>query len=358
MVPGCDLIVKTGQMWTDFDASPTAVCDIVRPPWPAFPASPQKPPRVISPLAGLRTTHGPTLQAPQHPVRHRRRLGHGHAGAYGCKWVKTPNFDRVAREGVLFTNAFTSNPKCSPCRATILTGRNTWQLKEADQSLQHLPQRVRRLSRAAREGRLLRRPDRQGLGAGRFQVHRVRRTIPPDRASTRHRQAAATGDLAATTTPATSRTSCQQKPTDKPFCFWLGGHEPHRAYEPGSGIRAGKKLADVGLPTYFPDTRIIRSDLLDYAVEVEWFDQHLGRALKKLEETGELDNTLVVVTSDHGMPFPRVKGQIYEDGFHIPLAMRWGKHIQPAAASSTTSSTPATSPPPSWNWPASSRRRP
>ena len=55
----------------------------------------------------------------------------GHAGAYGCSWVKTPAFDRVAREGVLFKNAFTSNPKCSPCRATLLTGRNSWQLEEA-----------------------------------------------------------------------------------------------------------------------------------------------------------------------------------------------------------------------------------
>ena len=54
-----------------------------------------------------------------------------HAGAYGCKWIKTPNFDRVASEGVLFRNAFTSNPKCSPCRASILTGRNSWQTEEA-----------------------------------------------------------------------------------------------------------------------------------------------------------------------------------------------------------------------------------
>src|SRR4051812_17201037 len=53
------------------------------------------------------------------------------SGAYGSTWVKTPNFDRVAREGVRFTNAFTTNPKCSPCRATVLTGRNTWQLEEA-----------------------------------------------------------------------------------------------------------------------------------------------------------------------------------------------------------------------------------
>ena len=56
---------------------------------------------------------------------------HDHAGAYGSDWVKTPTFDRIAREGVLFHNAFTSNPKCGPSRASMLTGRNTWQLEEA-----------------------------------------------------------------------------------------------------------------------------------------------------------------------------------------------------------------------------------
>ena len=57
--------------------------------------------------------------------------GFGHAGAYGCKWVKTPAFDRVAREGILFTRAFTPNAKCAPSRAIILTGRYSWQLEEA-----------------------------------------------------------------------------------------------------------------------------------------------------------------------------------------------------------------------------------
>ena len=56
---------------------------------------------------------------------------YGHAGAYGCKWVKTPAFDRVARDGVLFTHAFTPTGKCAPSRASILTGRNPWQLKAA-----------------------------------------------------------------------------------------------------------------------------------------------------------------------------------------------------------------------------------
>ena len=59
-----------------------------------------------------------------------------HMGAYGCDWVKTPAFDRVARQGLLFTRAYTPNAKCAPSRACILTGRNSWQLKEA---CNHIP---------------------------------------------------------------------------------------------------------------------------------------------------------------------------------------------------------------------------
>ena len=94
----------------------------------------------------------------------------GHAGAYGCAWVETPAFDRVAREGVLFTNAFTSNPKCSPCRASILTGRNTWQLEEATQPLRPLPAQVAGLPRCPGKGRLPRRLHWQGLGPGDYEA--------------------------------------------------------------------------------------------------------------------------------------------------------------------------------------------
>ena len=54
-----------------------------------------------------------------------------HMSAYGPSFLHTSNFDRVAKEGVLFANAFTTNPKCAPSRACILTGRMTWQLEEA-----------------------------------------------------------------------------------------------------------------------------------------------------------------------------------------------------------------------------------
>ena len=120
----------------------------------------------------------------------------------------------------------------------------------------------------------------------------------------------------------------ERKP-DQPFCFWLGGHEPHRPYEEGSGRRAGRDAARVSLPPYFPDSPVIRDDMLDYALEVEWFDANLGKVLDQLEKSGELDETLILVTSDHGMPFPRVKGQIYEAGFHLPMAVRWGRRVKP-----------------------------
>ncbi len=120
----------------------------------------------------------------------------------------------------------------------------------------------------------------------------------------------------------------KQRRPGQPFCFWIGSNEPHRPYERDSGIRAGKRIEEVAVPAYLPDTDVVRRDLLDYAMEVEWMDKQFGRVLAVLEAAGELDRTLVVMTSDHGMPFPRVKGQIFEDGFHVPLAMRWPGHIE------------------------------
>lgn len=253
---------------------------------------------------------------------------HGHAGAYGCKWVNTPAFDRVAREGMLFANTFTNNPKCSPCRASILTGRNSWQNEEA---MCH--------------GGLFRNkwavyPDLlekagyhvgltgKGWGPGDFKGGGFTRNPAGPSYDTMKKKPPYTGinnnDYAANFADFLSK-----KKPGQPFCFWCGSYEPHRVYEQGSGKRAGKDPALVTVPAYLPDSAVVRSDFLDYALEVEHFDMHLGRILKMLEDAKELDNTVVVVTSDHGCPFPRVKGQIYEHGFHIPLAIRWGKGIKP-----------------------------
>lgn len=252
--------------------------------------------------------------------------GYPHAGAYGCGWVNTPGFDRVAARGVLFTNAFTSNPKCSPCRATILTGRNTWQLKEAVNHYSVFPRDFPVYPDLLEQAGYFVGLTGKGWGPGDFKSTGWPRN-PAGPLFDRRKLTPPTTGISPLDYAGNFEDFLQQKPSGKPFCFWMGGHEPHRPYEEGSGLRAGRRLADVKLPAFYPDHRIIRSDMLDYALEVESYDRHLVRALDLLERNGELDNTLVFVTSDHGMPFPRVKGQIYEAGFHIPLAVCWGRNI-------------------------------
>ena len=112
------------------------------------------------------------------------------------------------------------------------------------------------------------------------------------------------------------------------FCFWLGTSEPHRGFEEGAGLKTGKDLNKIVVPSVFPDNEIVRSDIADYLVEIEHFDLMVGRAIATLEKRGLLDNTIVVITSDHGMPFPRAKASPYDLGSRIPLAIRWPEGIE------------------------------
>jgi arylsulfatase A-like enzyme len=252
--------------------------------------------------------------------------GWQHAGAYGCRWVKTPNFDRVAREGILFRNAFTSNPKCSPCRASILTGRNTWQLEEACCHNGLFPAKFAVYPDLLEAAGYVVGVTGKGWGPGDFRGGGFKRN-PAGPSFDEFRSEPPASGIGRNDYARNFEAFLKQRPSGKPFCFWMGFSEPHRAYELNSGVKAGRNTAEVDVPAYLPDTEVVRRDLLDYAIEVEWADQHIGQALAHLAAAGELDRTLVVVTSDHGMPFPRVKGQIFEDGFHLPLAMRWGQGI-------------------------------
>jgi len=254
--------------------------------------------------------------------------GWQHAGAYGCDWVKTPNFDRVAKEGVLFKSAFTSNPKCSPCRATILTGRNSWQLEEAVCHGGIFPPKFAVYPDMLEASGYAVGLTGKGWGPGKFDLEgRTRNPAGPS--FDKHKIDVPAKGIQPSDYAANFRDFLATRKDGQPFCFWVGFKEPHRSYEEGSGVRLGKKLAEVDVPSYLPDNEVVRGDLADYAIEVEWADAQIGRVMDVLEKNGQLDDTLIIVTSDHGMPFPRVKGQIYEDGYHLPLAMRWGKGIKP-----------------------------
>ena len=109
--------------------------------------------------------------------------------------------------------------------------------------------------------------------------------------------------------------------------YWFASYEPHRVYQEGVGKLVGKNPSKVLIPGFFPDTEEIRSDILDYLVEIEWYDMHLLKMMTYLDSIGELENTIVVMTSDNGMPFPRAKANLYEYGAHMPLAIRWGNKL-------------------------------
>lgn len=248
-----------------------------------------------------------------------------HAGAYGTTWVKTPAFDRIAREGVLFTHAYTPVAKCAPSRAIVLTGRHAWQNEEAGNHMAFFPAKLKSWPEVLMDKGWHMGITGKGWGPGVAndkdgrprQITGVpfnrRKAQPPANGMTHNDYATNFTDF------------LDAMPKDKPWCFWYGSLEPHRDYEFQSGVKkGGKKLTDIPkVPGFWPEDDIVRHDMLDYAFEVEHTDRHLGRMIAELEKRALLDNTLIIVTADHGMPFPRCKGHAYEASNHVPLAVRY-----------------------------------
>ncbi len=254
---------------------------------------------------------------------------YGHASAYGCSWVETPAFDRLAREGLLFDHAYTPNAKCAPSRATILTGRYSWQLEEAANHVCPFPPKFGGFMERLSAGGYQTGYTGKGWGPGTAKdVSGKPRLITGKAYQGAKRRPKASG-ISHNDYASNFETFLNEQKPGQPWAFWYGTTEPHRGYEYGSGVRLGKKLNQIDrVPAYWPDNDITRNDMLDYAIEVEHYDHHLERILSLLEERGLLDQTLVVATSDHGMPFPRVKGQAYLHSNHVPLAIRWPDGIQ------------------------------
>ncbi|HWN94944.1 MAG TPA: sulfatase [Methylomirabilota bacterium] len=232
-----------------------------------------------------------------------------HAGIYGDKVVRTPTFDRIAREGAVFQNAFCAAPSCSPSRAAILTGRAVHQLEEGGNLWGFLPSRFETYPDTLERAGYFVGHIGKGWGPGNFEAgERTRNPAGPMFRSFE-------GFLS-------------QKPKDKPFCAWVGSRDPHRPYERGTGARSGLKSEDVRVPAFWPDTAEVRGDILDYYFEVERCDREVGALVRLLEERGELDNTVIIFTGDNGWPFPRSKANLYDGGTREPLAIRWPRKIK------------------------------
>ena len=253
-----------------------------------------------------------------------------HAGAYDTRWVKTPAFDRIAREGLLFKNAYTPMAKCAPSRAIVLTGRHLWQNEEAGNHLAYFPKNFKSWPEVLMENGWHTGITGKGWGPGIANDVEGKPRLITGNPFNRRKADPATKKISPNDYAANFADFLDAAPKDSPWCFWYGSLEPHREYESRSGAnKGGKKLSDIDrVPNYWPDNETVRHDMLDYALEVEHMDMHLARMIDELAKRGQLDNTLIIVTSDHGMPFPRVKGFAYHDSNHIPLAVRWPRGMQ------------------------------
>ncbi|REG87156.1 sulfatase family protein [Algoriphagus antarcticus] len=259
-----------------------------------------------------------------------------HTSYAGSEFIKTPAFDRVAREGIYFSNFYAGSPGCAPSRSSIITGRHHWQNEQAGQHASAwLKKYVPFVDLLEKNGYSV---ARTGKGVGPFQYAESEADSlwrEKDAAGDLHSDFKYTGKEDERFAKGISGTNyfknfkffVENVRKDKPFFFWFGGYEPHREYEKDSWKNTSKKLEDVTVPEFLPDNDEIRGDLLDYAIEIEWFDLHLQRMLEYLDEIGELENTIVIVTSDNGMPFPRAKANSYEYGVHVPFAIRYPKQF-------------------------------
>ncbi|SMP43775.1 Arylsulfatase A [Neorhodopirellula lusitana] len=261
-----------------------------------------------------------------------------HASCYGDSFVKTPNLDSVARRGIRFTQMHTPNSKCAPSRAVMLTGRNPWQLDQAANHQPVWPEKFLSFVESLGDHGYFTGFTGKGWNPG---VH------PKNRLLTGREY----NEIRVDSVPASGIHSYDyadnfgeflaDREDDQPFFFWFGCKEPHRGYEYGSGVKNGKRLDDLDfMPSFWIDGETTRNDILDYALEVEYFDDHLGRILKQIDDAGELENTLVVVTSDNGMPFPRYKGHTHEFATRVPFVVSFpGEIVHPGRVCDDLTST-------------------
>ena len=258
--------------------------------------------------------------------------------------LRTPNFDRIASEGVLFRRAFVSAPSCTPCRSALLSGQHFWRTGRAsilrgavwDGSQPAFPLLLNEAGYHIGESYKVWSPGTPNdapFGAGKFAY---------EKAGGRFNNFSETvTKLVADSIPLESAKQAlydevkqnfdsflAKRGSGAPFCYWFGPTNVHRKWVKGSGKSLwnldGEELKGK-LPPFLPDVPEVRQDLADYFGEIAALDYALGVHIKRLEEIGELDNTLIVVSGDHGPPgFPHGKCNLYDFGASVSLAMRWG----------------------------------
>ncbi|MEX2113174.1 MAG: sulfatase [Pirellulales bacterium] len=273
------------------------------------------------------------------------RLASAYAAVDGAgslhELVRTPNFDRVAQRGVLFKNAFVNAPSCTPCRSSILSGQYFWRtgrgaiLRGAvwDASIPSWPLLLKDSGYHIGKTWKVWSPGVPADAPYGGQAHAYQQAGGRfNQFSQNATQMVATGKsvdeakqaLLAEVRGNFARFLADGKP-DRPFAYWFGPTNVHRKWIKGSGTALwglDPNALQGRLPPFLPDVPEVRQDVADYLGEIAAFDAALGVLLEELEKAGQLDNTLIAISGDHGPPgFPHGKCNLYDFGTRVSLAI-------------------------------------
>lgn len=227
-----------------------------------------------------------------------------HVGVYGDPVVKTPNIDQIAGNGIRFTNAFCNSPSCTPARASLLTGQDIWRIEDGANLWGILPKQLEVYPELLEKAGYQVGFDGKGWGPGSYEANGRTRNPAGNKYT----------DFAA---------FLQSRKKGQPWSYWFNSLHPHRPYEIGSGEKAGIDPSRIQVPAYLPDTEDVRVDMADYYAAIQVFDREVGEIMQQLKESGELENTIVVVCSDNGWQMPRGLANLYDFGTRVPLIISW-----------------------------------
>ena len=243
-------------------------------------------------------------------------------GCYGNQGVRTPNIDRLAANGIRFTNAYLTASSCSPSRASIITGRyphNNGKAAELHLPIaDHLPW----LPESLRDA---------GYYSAISGKHHMKRENPRDRSPFDHVDGGRVEGNRGGEANWVSVT--ENRPRNQPFFFWFAAYDAHRAWDAdGDWIEEqyGPKTnpAAVRVPPFLVDDAPTRQDLASYYNEITRFDYFIGEVAEELRRQDVLNDTLMFVLADNGSPFPRAKTRLHDSGMKTALVAHWPNGIR------------------------------
>lgn len=264
-------------------------------------------------------------------------------GCYGNPLIQTPNLDKLAEEGIRFTNAFCTTASCSPSRSVLLTGKHnhangmyglehSYHHFSSFTNIESLPVLLEKVGyRTARVGKFHIAPEN---------VFRFQTVLSTGKANDPNTLGRSPVEMAESCKPVIQNKSGQ------PFFLYFASDDPHRSNgflpdgnptfdsypapnlfgnRPQSypGIKEVVYAPDkVLVPHFLPDNKETRAEIAQYYQAISRLDQGVGRLVELLKASGQYQNTLIIYLSDNGAAFPGAKTSLYDPGMKLPLLVK------------------------------------